>query len=68
MPWPSMEKPGVCPKVAGKTIFPDRFCTDSYSRTGYSLGSFVLHCFYGQRELVGSPRLLKEEAGLNRRL
>ncbi|WP_135290458.1 hypothetical protein [Pseudomonas kairouanensis] len=68
MPWPSVEKPGVCPKVAGKTIFLERFCTDSYTGTGYSLCSFVLHCFYGQRELVGSPRLLMEEAGLNSRL
>lgn len=68
MPWPSVEKPGVCPKAASKTIFLEWFCTDSYSRTGYSSCSFVLHCFYGLRELVGSPRVLMEEAGLNRRL
>ena len=68
MPWPNTEKPGVCPKVASKTIFLERFCTDSYKGTGYSLWSFLSHCFYGQRELVISARLLKEEAYQNGRV
>lgn len=68
MPWPKGEKPEVCPKVAGKTIFPGLFCTDSYERTGYSLWSSVSHCFYGRRELVMSARLLKEEACQNGRV
>lgn len=68
MPWPSVEKPGVCPKVASKTIFLERFCTDSYKRTGYSPWSFLSHCFYGPRELVMSARLLKEEACQNGRV
>ncbi len=68
MPWPKVEKPGVCRKVAGKTIFLERFCTDSYEGTRYSLQSFLSHCFYGQRELVRSTRLLKEEACQNGRV
>ncbi len=68
MPWPKVEKPGVCPKRAGKTIFLERVCTDSYMGTGYSLWSFLTHCFYGLRELVTSARLLKEEACQNGRV